>query len=325
MVRDIHSFAARLLLVAGGAAVLGGCTTLQNQSRVDPRTVANYPRDDRIEGSPNCPMEIGGDTHGGAINLDCFRFPEDDSAAPTAYDRAVGRLRDPARPTAYLLAADNKVARNRLAAILIKHADDVCTQELGRLTANEAITNTALATVASTLSGIATIVTGAHAKEIFAAGSGLATASRSHVNAHVFRNILSTAVSRAIHIERDKQRGAIQAQLAKDSATYNVDQMVVEVNAYHQTCSFYRGLTLVLEAVDRTKFEEGDRAGGLRAGIQELENRIQRAEAQKARATGGQGDIQKQIDEFRAAQTKLILDLAALRVETSGGGEVPPQ
>ncbi|HEX8063840.1 MAG TPA: hypothetical protein VF535_11555 [Allosphingosinicella sp.] len=305
------SAAARLLLAVGGAALVAGCSTLQNQSRVDPRTVANYPRDDRIEGDANCPMEIGGDTHGGAINLDCFRFPDQKPKGKTAYD----------------LAVDGQVERNRLAAILIKHADDVCTQELGRLTANEAITNTALATVASTLSGIATIVTGAHAKEIFAAGSGLATASRSHVNAHVFRNVLSTAVSRAIHIERDKQRAAIQAQLAKDSAAYNVDQMVVEVNAYHQTCSFYRGLTLVLEAVDRTKFEDSDRAGGLRAGIQELENQIQKREAQKARAAAvaDQEAIQKQIDELRAEQTKRILELAALRVETPGGGEVPQQ
>ncbi|HEX6376345.1 MAG TPA: hypothetical protein VFZ91_11565, partial [Allosphingosinicella sp.] len=273
MVRNVNhrgAHAAQLLLMAGGAALLGGCTTLQNQSRVDPRTVANYPRDDRIENSNTCPENLDGDTHGGAINLDCFRFPEDDTTAPTAYDRAAGRLRDPARPTAYLLAAGSKIARNRLGAILIKHADDVCTQELGRLTANEAISNTALATVASTLSGIATIVTGEHAKEIFAAGAGLATASRSHINAHVYRNVLSTAVSRAIHIARDKQRGEIQAQLGKDPDAYNVDQMVVDVNAYHQTCSFYRGLTLVLEAVDRTKFEESDRAAGLRAGIEVL-------------------------------------------------------
>lgn len=301
------SAAARLLLGIGGAALLGACSTLQNQSRVDPRTVAAYPRDDRIEGSINCPLEIGGDTHGGAINLDCFRFPED----------------DPAAPTAYLRATDDKIARNRLAAILIKHADDVCTQELGRLTANEAITNTALATVASTLSGIATIVTGAHAKEIFAAGSGLATASRSHVNAHVFRNVLSTAISRAIHIARDKQRGEIQAQLAKAPEVYNVDQMVVEVNAYHQTCSFYRGLSLVLEAVDRTKFEESDRAMGLRAGIQELENQIQRLEAQKLRATGDRTGIESQIGALREEQKKLILDLASVKVETPGGGQAP--
>jgi hypothetical protein len=298
---------------------------LQNQSRVDPRTVANYPRDDRIEGSGNCPGELPGDTHGGAINLDCFRFPEDDSTKPPAYDRAAGRIHDPGRPSAYLLAAGSTIARNRLAAILLKHSDDVCTQELGRLTANEAISNTALATVASTLSGIATIVTGEKAKEIFAAGSGLATATRSHVNAHVYRNVLSTAVSRAIHIAREKQRGEIQAQLAKDMAAYNVDLMILEVNAYHQTCSFYRGLTLVLEAVDRTKFEEGDRAGGLRSAIQELENQIQRLEAQKLRTSGdpGRNSILSMIDAFREEQKKLILELASVKVETPSGGQPP--
>lgn len=311
MARNIHrrgSIAAKLLLIAGGAAALGGCTTLQNQSRVDPRTVAHYPRDDRIEGSLNCPLEIGGDTHGGAINLDCFRFPDHGPDGQTAYE----------------LAANRPAERNRLAAVLIKHADDVCTQELGRLTANEAITNTALATLSSTLSGIATIVTGAHAKEIFAAGAGLSTASRSHVNAHVFRNVLSTAVSRAIHIARDKKRGEILAELNKDSTKYNVDQMIVDVNSYHQTCSFYRGLTLVLEAVDRTKFEESDRAAGLRAGLEVLENQIQRLEAQKLRtAPGDRGTIETQIAALREEQNKRILELTTLKVETPGGGQTP--
>lgn len=302
------SAACRLLVAIGGAALLGGCTTLQNQSRVDPRTVANYPRDDRIEGSKTCPASLDGDTHGGAVNLDCFRFPEDDPNGITAYE----------------LAADRPTERNRLAAILIKHADDVCTQELGRLTANEAIANTALAALSSTLSGIATIVTGAHAKEIFAAGAGLSTASRSHVNAHVFRNVLSTAVSRAIHIARDKKRGEILAELTKDSVKYNVDQMIVDANSYHQTCSFYRGLALVLEAVDRTKFEEGDRAAGLRAGLEVLENQIQRLEAQKLRAaTGGTGGIEDQIAALRDEQNKRILELTTLKVETPGGGQTP--
>lgn len=313
------SAGSRLLLAACCAAALGGCTMLQNQSRVDPRTVANYPRDDLVARSKNCPDHLAGDTNGGAINLDCFRFPGD------TYDAAAGAP-DPGTPTAYQLARDRPLARNRLAAILIKHADDVCTQELGRLTANEAISNTALATVASTLSGIATIVTGEHAKEIFAAGSGLATATRSHVNAHVYRNVLSSAVSRAIHIARDKQRGEIQAQLGKDNAAYNVDQMVVDVNAYHQTCSFYRGLTLVLQAVDRSRFEEGDRAGGLRAAAQELENQIQRLEAQKARADAlGKGVIQTQIDRLRGEHTKRIIELATVKGETPAGGQTPQQ
>ena len=300
------STAARLLLGVGGAALLGACSTLQNQSRVDPRTVANYPRDDRTVDDPNCPREIGGDTHGGAINLDCFRFPGQGPNGITAYE----------------LAVDRKVERNRLAAILIKHADDVCTQELGRLTANEAITNTALATVASTLSGIATIVTGAHAKEIFAAGSGLATASRSHVNAHVFRNILSTAVSRAIHIERDKQRGAIQAQLAKDNATYNVDQMVVEVNAYHQTCSFYRGLTLVLEAVDRTRFEESDRAGALRAAIEMYNREIATLDARAGRAKGkAKDDLEALVAQIETKRQKLVDELAGIKANDPAGSQ----
>jgi hypothetical protein len=313
-----------LLLAIGGAALISGCTTLQNQSRVDPRTVANYPRDDRSEDSANCPKKLGGDTHGGAINLDCFRFPEDDSTAPSAYDRAAGRLRDPARPTAYLLAANSKVARNRLAAILIKHADDVCTQELGRLTANEAISNTALATVASTLSGIATIVTGEKAKELFAAGSGLATATRSHVNAHVYRNVLSTAVSRAIHIERDKRRGEIQAALAKEPTDYNVDQMLVDVNAYHQTCSFYRGLGLVLEAVDRSKFEESDRAGSLRRAIEVYDRELAALEARAGRATGdAEKDLRNQITQTDAKRQKLVDELAGLKANDPAGDPQP--
>jgi hypothetical protein len=297
------------MLAVSAAMLGGGCTTLQNQSRVDPRTVANYPRDD-LRNNASCPGRVVGDTYGGAINLDCFRFPED----------------NPGEPTAYELAARGRAERNRLASILTKQADDVCTVELGRLTANEAISNTLLATLASALSGVATIVNGETAKEIFAGGAGLATAGRSHVNAHVYRNVLSTAVSNAIHIERDKKRAAIQAELAKDMAGYNVDQMIVDVNAYHQLCSFYRGLTFVLKAVERSKFEESDQAGSLRAAIELLDVRIAQLEAQKSGTSDAsrKDAIQKQIDPLVEQRSGLVKDLATIKA-TSGGATQPPR
>jgi hypothetical protein len=315
MIGNIHrrgSTVGTLLVAAGAAALLGGCTTLQNQSRVDPRTVAFYARGDQT-GTAACPGRIPGDTHGGAINLDCFKFPKDTSPL-TAYQQATAT------------GAPGQAARNRLASILMKHADDVCTMELGRLTANEAISNTLLASLSSALSGVATIVNGETAKEIFAGGAGFATATRSHINANVYRNVLSTAVSNAIHIERDKKRGAINAELTKDSTAYNVDQMIVDVNAYHQICSFYRGLTFVLKAVERSKFEESDRAGSLRAAIELLDVRIAQLDAQKTAAgsdTARKEALQKQIDPLVEQRSGLVKELATVRAAAAGGAEPP--
>lgn len=278
---------------------------LQAQSRVDPQTVAVYPRNDPNPANANCPTSLPDDSHSGAINLDCFNLPDQTDA--TAYKKSAGEK--------------DGTFRNRLASILMKQSDDVCTLELGRLTANEATVNTTLSILATSFATTSTIITGKTAKSILSGLAATSSASRGHINAEVYRNTLSTAVGRAIRLDRDRQKALLLANFVKTNKVYSVDQMVMDVNAYHQTCSFYYGLSLVVQAVDRTKFDELDRRRSMGTAIEDLDARTASLNVKlgdKSLSTEDQDAIKRQISELRDAQTALIKERAALTSATQG-------
>ena len=167
-------------------AILSGCGYLQAQSRIDPQVVAAYSKHPNIKGPGNrsCPSRIAGDTRSGAINLDCFTW--DDSGE-----------------TAYSLAVKSDGDRNRLMDILVGRSNTLCNNDLARLVANEATVNTSLSIATSALSAAATIVTGDQASNILSGLAGTTNASRSHINAEVYRNTLSPVV-----VRRDQGRTA---------------------------------------------------------------------------------------------------------------------
>jgi hypothetical protein len=306
-----RSFNSSVLQRAAGGITLAaisllasGCTAIQAQSRVDPQTIANYGRSDI--GAIECPARLPDDSHGGAINLDCFYFQGDATT----------------KKTAYVHAATDRGSRNRLASILLKHADDVCTLEMGRLVADEATVNTGLSTLTSALAGASTIVTGNLAKSILSGGADLANATRSHVNEHIYRNILSTAIGRAVRNEQERRRKEIEGRFSKELADYSVDAMIVDVNAYHQVCSLERGLGLVLDAVDRTKFEAGEIASGISLNIQLLDNRIAALQTELAHANADEKPmILKELGDYRAQRDALLKKLTGAISEATADGK----
>jgi hypothetical protein len=235
--------------VLGIGASLTGCASQRNaleaQSRVNPVSTAAYPQ-------KFCPlvMASGSDTRMGAINLDCFAFPEVDAR----YDREEGRTPhygiSDRRNLAYAMAAKNSIYRNRLTSILIKQSDDICVQELGRLTANEATVNTTLSILGTGFSTAASIVSGDLAKSILAGGATLAGASRDHINVHVYRNTIAQAISQVIWSERQLRQADIQKHYGQALEAWSIDDAIRDVNAYHAQCSFYKGLELLLKAAN---------------------------------------------------------------------------
>ena len=163
-------FKSRALFVGASCVILAGCNTLQAQSRVDPQTVAIYKAaTPALPGT--CVQKIRGDVRYGAVDLDCFRF-----AGHTEL--------------AYHEASADRGARNRLAAVLLKQSDDVCTVEMGRLTANEAMVNVGLGSATSAFATAGAIVTGQLASNILSGLGSASNAVRDHVNAEVYRNVL---------------------------------------------------------------------------------------------------------------------------------------
>ena len=198
--------------VALGAVLLGtsACETvrdLEAQSRVDPQTIALY----RLSATPQdakdqCPVAPTGryanerakkyayndrgpgDNHTGAVPLACFDFPGD-AAARSAYAAAAmpqgSAYKTASGPQTQMLNA--RYARNRLASILLKQSDDICTTEMGRLVSREAMVNTSLSFLTSALAAAGGIVTGQTAHRILSGGAGLSNATRENFDANVYR------------------------------------------------------------------------------------------------------------------------------------------
>ncbi|HEX8401602.1 MAG TPA: hypothetical protein VF628_07845 [Allosphingosinicella sp.] len=152
----------RILLSAACLLLLPACTQWKATARINPSTVAVYPgaigaKAQKRNGTETQPCPLSGgfsDSKRGAINLDCFQLPEDSRHKRniTAYERATPdhwseRAQSEASgPTAakdalQIANAHATNSRNRLNAILVKHADDVCVLEKGRLVATESSAN----------------------------------------------------------------------------------------------------------------------------------------------------------------------------------------
>lgn len=305
-----HGLTANYLGILLICLALPGCTYLQAQSRVDPRTIAIYGRGKTVDlkvktpEDSGCPRKLHGDNHSGAVNLDCFYFPEDIPGE--------GQDAKPNRKTAYAeaVSSPSSTARNRFAAILMKHSDDICTIEMGRLVADEAITNTALATLTSGFSAAASVVSGETAKSILSGIATTTSATRAHINSEVYRNALSTAITRAIAIERKNTKEAIQAKFIQPPGTYTVDHMILDVNEYHQSCSFFHGIALINEAVDKGSPDSPDKQRLIEIAVKGMDDRVLDLERQLAAADTSeenQREIKAQIAALRQKQTQLMV------------------
>lgn len=301
---------AVLACAALASTTLSGCARLQAQARVDPRTVAYYNPgwSNPTPGHANtadpkgrdCPKRLPGDSHSGAINLDCFHFPNDQSG-DTAYQQAiVPRDGNPLATNATATAA-----RNRLGAILVGRSDEVCLRELGDLIADEGIANTALTTLDSFFSTAATIVTGEQAKSILSGLAGASNTGRTTLRAEVYRNALTPAIAHAIINEREKERRVLDKMYARPIETYSIDQMIVDINRYHQICSFYNGVVLVNAAVDAAKPAPDDFDKALKL----LDDSIATLEAALPKATD-QAGAKAEIDSLRMQRAQLVADRA---------------
>ena len=240
------------------------------------------------------------DTRDGAINLDCFTFPEVDAVVKDEIISDRTKL-------AYAMATIKSSDRNRLTSILIKHSDDVCTAELGRLTANEATTNASLSILSTGFSAAATVVGGELAKSILSGTATVLGASRDHINVHVYRNTIAQAVSQVIASERKKISDAIYSKYSDDKSIWSIDDAIRQVNVYHSQCSFFKGLELLLKAADNnTDLQAYRSARAQQVTLTRIDDEISRL----------QGMLRLVNDDDQASReevTKKIVDLSLTR------------
>lgn len=333
----------RIILLVGIVS-LGGCARLGAAARVDPPIVARYPV------SAGCAAPNTGATDKPikpvAIDLDCFKFPEanGDFVSAQGDQKIAGRLiggtiTSPvvqngvvsmtitnatvkADVPAYDLAVTDKNARNRLASILLNQADEICVRDSASIIANEAATNGILNILTTGLASAGSVVGGERAKTILAGTAGFVSGSRDHINAAVYRNQVSQAITAASGAERKRLREAIDARRSEEVSSFSVDDMIRLVNEYHQACSFYKGLELALTTA--TKYPAVAAFAARQQALNDLERlTTELANAQAQRSTLGLTESQK--TDAEANYQYLLQAIGRARTAVFGtAGSSPP-
>lgn len=241
-----------LLLLA--ATSLSGCNAfnkLQDAYRVDPAVrTSNASATIQCSGStvtlparnPNT------DTVGLAIfNLDTDKLHPCD--AKTAYQEA--RDTEDAALAAGGNADKGKVARNRLQSRLLAVSDAICDKHQGDIYATANTLNVGTGFLTTVLAGAATVVTGEVAKDILAAGAGASNATRSLINEEVYQKQVTAAVIKGIRSNRESKMTTIDARRKLGNTDYSLDEAIRDVVDYHTRCSFYAGVTYLVQATER--------------------------------------------------------------------------
>lgn len=202
------------------ATLLGGCTTFQRWSAVEPLTAIEA----KVEYCTWLKNEYPGSTE--------ITNPLCGDATNTVDDERSGRD--------YLIN-------------LMMVADRVCARDLARMSSDQRTINASLSTTSTALSSAASIVTGGLADNILSGGAALLGASRDHINAEVYRTTQPEIVTLLIQTDREEIAKALLATEPK--RTFTQQEAIYYANKYHQACSQYHGLALLSEAASN-KAEE---------------------------------------------------------------------
>lgn len=138
--------------------------------------------------------------------------------------------------------------RNAAVAALMATSDELCLEHARGIYGNEAAYNLGFGTLTNVFAGAATFTGGAAAKEILSSLALISNAERSLINETVYKTMLVTSVSKKIREGRLEQRNAMIKRMRSDNITdYTMNEALLNVLEYHNTCSFMYGLEKALE------------------------------------------------------------------------------
>jgi hypothetical protein len=138
--------------------------------------------------------------------------------------------------------------RNAAVAGLMATSDELCLEHARGIYGNEAAYNLGFGTLTNVFAGAATFTGGAAAKEILSSFALISNAERSLINETVYKTMLVTSVSKKIREGRLEQRNAMIKRMRSDNITdYTMNEALLNVLEYHNTCSFMYGLEKALE------------------------------------------------------------------------------
>ncbi|HWH60013.1 MAG TPA: hypothetical protein VN682_20460 [Terriglobales bacterium] len=167
--------------------------------------------------------------------------------AATAAQQPAAAANDTSRPsapavnsesTAYSLAADDPLARNRLQDYLLTRSDEICLVHKSDILAISSTLNASFSGLTTILGGVGSIVTGVNAARALAGTAAISNGIRDDLNENVYYNNFASAIVRQIETQRKQKLQEIEPKRAKLTDEYSVEAAVRDVVEYHNLCSF---------------------------------------------------------------------------------------
>ena len=210
---------------------------------------------------------------------------------------------------AFKAAKTTATARNALIIRIRLVSDEVCKQHLGDIRGNSTALNLTFGSLTTLFSALASLETGTAAKTL-AASAGFSNASRSLVNEELYRQAFADAIIRAISSDRKDRSNVIEAGMkisgSNDSpGGYSIEQGILDLQDYHDRCSFMNGVGLLSKAIEKRGASRED----ILAMIAAKQNLIDQNEAKiKGASESGKAEL----IEYNNTLTAEIKRLGAL-------------
>lgn len=151
---------------------------------------------------------------------------------------------------AFTKAQSDKAARNQLLIRIRLLSDEICKKHLGDIRGTATGFNLTFGTLTTLFSGTAALSTGTTAKTL-AAAAAASNASRSLVSEEVYRQAFSDSIVRAVEADRKLKRQTIETGLGQSRETYSIEQGILDIQDYHDRCSFLNGVGILSQAVEK--------------------------------------------------------------------------
>lgn len=253
-------FASLTVVVLLVQCTASGCAWVASKYRVDPLLKApacEEPLDLVLIRKSTPPVDIR-----------TLCFPNDEVVLPTASRRTVARhCSAPCKTkpdgtveeSAYhkvVSEPDPQKAmelRNRLLALLLQRSDVRCEQHKGDIIAQASNSNFLLTVVALGLTSAGTATAVEAAKTALSAAAAAVTGTQAAMNEQIYQQLFAGTIVNAITVSRAEKLKTIEASRLQTTTVYTVDDMIRDVQDYHQRCSFYDGLVRLHETVEHNR------------------------------------------------------------------------
>jgi hypothetical protein len=165
-----------------------------------------------------------------------------------------------------------RLDRDQATYSLITVSDHLCNVHLSNIVSNSNAWNVSAGTITNLLAGLASIGSNSASQARLAAGAAFSNGTRSLVNNEIYAQSLATTIVRAIEIKRTSMGKDIADKLkTNDETAYPFFAAISDVEKYHNSCSFYVGVSEITRLVETRQ-----------DSIQDIKSRIQTLKEQKA-------------------------------------------